>query len=297
MSHFTVMVIGNDPEKQLKPYDENISMPEYCIGQVPDDEMRSCIEYYVQNKGFQYVNNFGELYSKFGKDWNSRSWRQHADGTWHEYSTYNKNSKWDWYVLGGRWSGFLKLKLNATGRVGESGVFGRAAESGFADQCLLRDIDIPGMRASAYSKATYKYARIAALFGGQMPELQYLWSDLVSDESKTMDEKRAIYNSQDAIVKLNELRKSSNETTKDLLFFLDLDEYQCTADQFGERAAASALSTFAVVKDGKWYERGEMGWWGVVSNKKEDDEWESEFSKLVNELPGDTLISIYDCHI
>ena len=40
-----------------------------------------------------------------------------------------------------------------------------------------------------------------------------------------------------------------------------------------------------------------MGWWAVVSNEKDDEVWDEEVKKLVSELPDNTLISIYDCHI
>ena len=57
------------------------------------------------------------------------------------------------------------------------------------------------------------------------------------------------------------------------------------------------FSTFAVLKDGEWYENGSMGWWGVVSDEKEEHSWKQEFEKLVRGLPEDTLLSVYDCHI
>lgn len=38
MSHFTVMVIGDDPEGQLAPFDENESVEEYCTGEVSEDD-------------------------------------------------------------------------------------------------------------------------------------------------------------------------------------------------------------------------------------------------------------------
>ena len=40
------------------------------------------------------------------------------------YSTYNPDSKWDWYCVGGRWSDMLKLK-----------------SGGYADEARLGDID------------------------------------------------------------------------------------------------------------------------------------------------------------
>ncbi len=59
----------------------------------------------------------------------------------------------------------------------------------------------------------------------------------------------------------------------------------------------SSIATFAVVKDGEWFEKGEMGWFATVSNKKQQGEWNAEYISLVESLSEDTLISLYDCHI
>ena len=53
----------------------------------------------------------------------------------------------------------------------------------------------------------------------------------------------------------------------------------------------------AIVMDGKWYERGEMGWWGMVSNEQDTDAWNAQVSTLLDSLPDDTDISVVDCHI
>ncbi len=61
--------------------------------------------------------------------------------------------------------------------------------------------------------------------------------------------------------------------------------------------AAPAITAFAVVKDGKWYERGRMGWWAVVHDEKEKDAWEREVNKLVSVFEADTWITVVECHI
>lgn len=212
MSHFTVMVIGAEPEKQLAPFDESIEMDKYNTGPISNDEKTRFLDVYTtyeSNVSYGPKNTqeaeenkkktFDELYKIYGEDWNSCDWEKDERGIWCRFSTYNPNSKWDWYSLGGRWSGMIKLKEGASGIEGRSGVFDN--ETGI-DQAKKGDI-------------------------------------------------------------------------------ANFDE----------------LTTFAVLKDGKWYEKGEMGWWAIVSNQKEEDQWANELKKLVEALPDDTLISIYDCHI
>lgn len=54
---------------------------------------------------------------------------------------------------------------------------------------------------------------------------------------------------------------------------------------------------FALVKFGYWYEKGEMGWWGTSSNDKEQNVWKKEVLDLLKDVPGDTLLTVVDCHI
>ena len=74
--------------------------------------------------------------------------------------------------------------------------------------------------------------------------------------------------------------------------------YGVEKDQTKEEYLMEAnVSTFAIVKDGKWYQKGEMGWWGMASNEKKADVWVEEWNKLIDALPDDTMLTVLDCHI
>lgn len=83
----------------------------------------------------------------------------------------------------------------------------------------------------------------------------------------------------------------------------DKDYEKLKAEGYCDQALAKDVSnldeitTFAVVKDGEWYERGEMGWWCHVSNEKNSDDWDAEVKALLKDLPADTLLTVVDCHI
>lgn len=145
MSHFTVMVIGEDPEKQLAPYSEHIEVDEYCTGCVTDDDKQSMLDYYNKERETPY-KDFDECYAENGEDWNNNRYHKNEEGVWCEYSTYNPKSKWDWYLLGGRWSGeVLQLKEGAT-----SGIEGEASWCSYThgiDAALKKDIDFEAMYA------------------------------------------------------------------------------------------------------------------------------------------------------
>ena len=57
------------------------------------------------------------------------------------------------------------------------------------------------------------------------------------------------------------------------------------------------IPTFAILIDGKWYQEGEMGWFGMASNLKDSKEWHKEFDKLLEKVSGNKLLTIVDCHI
>ena len=61
--------------------------------------------------------------------------------------------------------------------------------------------------------------------------------------------------------------------------------------------AAPAISAWAVLMDGQWSERGEMGWFGMSSNEKPEGDWQAAVQELIDGLPADKIITVVDCHI
>lgn len=190
MSHFTVLVIGDDIKEQLAPYDENIEVEKYLVADVTENDIQQFKDYYLDKFPEKKEKDFEFLYSIHGEDWNGNRYQKDPDDVWREYSTYNPKSKWDWYQIGGRWSGSLKV------------------------------------------------------------------IDPVTGDETTVD---------------------SAPKGK----ILNLDE----------------LVPFAVLKNGEWYERGKMGWWAVVSNEKEVDEWTKEVKELLADVHDSTQLTVVDCHI
>lgn len=303
MSHFTVMVIGNNPESQLEPFDEQIRVDEYQVCLISDESKKDFMETYqnyepkrtytkLTKKELKHNKSlsFDELYKLYGEDWNGNSWRKNDDGQWAEFSTYNPKSKWDWYSLGGRWSGeVIKLKPGRKGSVGESGAFNNKVG---IDAALKGDINFEKIKNEAKKEARKHYKKVLDLFGGTIPTLEHTWKSLLEDEkysTLSYDEKRKIYNDQEPV-------KVQNKNIDILGWNFNFDNFRCTEDEYAEKAENRGL-TFAVLKNGKWYERGKMGWWSIVINEKEENEWNKTFYDILNDVPDDTLISIYDCHI
>jgi hypothetical protein len=72
-------------------------------------------------------------------------------------------------------------------------------------------------------------------------------------------------------------------------------EGYCDQARVKDVSNLSGIGCFAVVKDGKWYERGKMGWWSVVTDEKDKDAWGEEVKLLLASLSPDTLLTMYDC--
>jgi len=289
MSHFTVLVIGENPEDQLAPFDENLETPRYVEHtkeqliakgreEIEDYKNGSYAEFladpvkYRENCSNDRHMNYIENEFPLKLNWTDEEVYKEQVG-WYEpenvgingevYSDRNPLSKWDWYQLGGRWTGMFKLKPVANkkaAKVGKPGLMTESAEPGWVDQALKKDIDFESMNQESFDS-----------------------------RSKTYDEFEKKHNA-------DELKPGEpywdygieNQGTRDNF----IPE---TREQYLKRTVP--FSTFALIKDGKWYEKGKMGWWGVVSDQKEKDAWAEEFNKLLNEIPDDTLISVFDCHI
>ncbi len=149
MSHFAVLVIGHNPEKLLSGYDLNLELPMHLVftkQQLIENERKHIEEYknghyadYLKDKEaykakhigspghLDYIENIfpkrlewtdDECYEYAIKGYRENTslggggyWIDEDGGLW---QTYNENGKWNWYQLGGRFRGCLKLKNGAT---------------------------------------------------------------------------------------------------------------------------------------------------------------------------------------
>jgi hypothetical protein len=109
MSHYTVMVIGpetdDDLAEALAPYDENKEMEPYRDYLDPDPS-----KFWTNNDG--HLADWPAIIAEYAAKYPDSSDIPLLDeaGLPYEVSTYNPDSKWDWYAIGGRWAGTLRLK-------------------------------------------------------------------------------------------------------------------------------------------------------------------------------------------
>lgn len=191
----------------------------------------------------------------------------------------NPNAQWDWYKLGWRWSWFFELKEWAEGKNWTKPLIMWWGEWG-CDSAKKGDIDFDAMKGKAKIEAEKRYEKfISDLDGEPIPPL---WSEF-REKFDSIDEAREAYSKIKWVENLNR--------------YWGLDDYLVWKEQYIKNSISNNISTFAVIKDGKWYEKWDMGWFGIVSDKKEQSDWNGEFDKLLDSIDDDTLISVYDCHI
>lgn len=209
MSHFSVLVIGQEPKQDLKKYWE-LDLNRQELENDPRAVFNVAISDANAHREFQKHNDKQkdekdkhtyDSIERFMTDWH-RYIHSQEHGGWGHY--HNPNAKWDWFGIGGRWTGHMILKKGKKGILGAPGVFENKPLHGkqSTDQALKKNIDISKLEP-----------------------------------------------------------------------------------------------TFAVVKDGKWYERADMGWWGITLGDMDDVSWEKKFHELVKEAGSKEQFTIVDCHI
>lgn len=57
------------------------------------------------------------------------------------------------------------------------------------------------------------------------------------------------------------------------------------------------LNFFAYLVDGQWYEKGEMGWFGIVLDEKNPDQWKEQQNKIRAALKPEQWLTVVDVHI
>jgi hypothetical protein len=278
MSHFLVLVAGNNVEEQLAPYDENKEVPVYKAEPVSEQDKRDFLRLYTtpssqdkrdyailtrEEADYNKSLSFEELYRKYGEEWNGNQWQKDENGIWHLYTTLNPKAKWDWWQIGGRWTGLLELKDGRKGELGSPGAFTTKAKEGTADIALKKDIDWKQMHQNPleYNKA----ARFWELY-------------VEKKEEKYQGEREKIVGFELYKPEFFEKRYQTKQTYA---------------------RAKSNFSVWAFIQDGQWYEKGEMGLFGMSGETHEEGvNWELNFfDRFIAPLSENEVLTIVDCHI
>ena len=297
MSHFSVAVITkgcptlDDIEEILKPYDENRDVLHYISREELIKQVRDDIDSYAKTSYADYLKD-KEKYVETYKDnpnhikyitkifpeklkWTDEQCYQSAISSYEAEdimpdgsikSTYNPDSKWDWWEIGGRWAGLLYVKDTSDGYIGnQSWVFGKS-NSYSCEHEGLQKVDCAKIKDLVFPDSEQK-AQEAARFW----ELYIEGQPAITEADKKLVE---------SIWYRPEYYRDHYQTKENYV-----------------RCSATFTTYAAVTKDGKWHQQGQMGWFGMSSG---DDEvaWSDGYQKLIfDDADEDDYITIVDCHI
>jgi hypothetical protein len=201
----------------------------------------------------------------------------------------NPKAKWDWYKLGGRWMGFFLATEGVdttTFSRGTPGTFDNTADPNTFDRIKKGDVDIEVMQASERARASEHYDKFLAATNGLPIPLSFAEIKL---QYVDIDDARSAYHDQPFIKAMHTTLDSWADPFT--VYYVN----NGGKDRYVEERVGTVFTTFAVLKDGIWYERGEMGWFGYAANI--DAGWDLKFKKLWDSIPDDVYVSLYDCHI
>lgn len=227
MSHFSVAVFSHSPsdvDSLLAPYYES------------SDEGSPYVEF--------VPSEYGETDENTG-----------LCGYW-----TNPNARWDWYSIGGRWRGHLKLREGKTGTYGELSPYDKVVvlDPAYCDQALAADCDY-SPNQSAYQKA-----------------LRF-WEIVVEGAPVRDDD------------------PDDHVFAYKAEYYV---ERYGSKENYARQQAA--FSTYAcVLPNGEWHETGRMGWWGIDDATLDSHaKYEMVFNEALKQAINMGLfITIVDCHI
>lgn len=236
MSHFSVLVTGNDVEAAMKPFDENLETPRYMRrtkAQIIADGRREIEEYrdglyakYLADPDTYAATCANPAHLRYLRTefpahltWddeqvyaNAIRWHEadELDADGNEWSESNPVGYWDYWRVGGRWAGHLPLRNG-------------------------RD--------------------------GHLEPLSWEW-----DYDNAGDKPDAATHADVALK--------------------------------GDVNLEALEPTFAILHEGEWVARGEMGWFGCLRDERvPEEEWPAKWHEFVLALPADTRLTVVDCHV
>jgi hypothetical protein len=246
--HIKLMVIGDNIEEQLAPFSPDINI---------------CPK---------------ELLVFFKDEESPYDWETEKNGYWH-----NPNSKWERCEIGGKWSGYFKLKKKSVN-------VECSKPNGYVDQALVKDIDMDATFKQTKDKAERVFNKIASIVGvdyrGHIRQPELTWDECklrVRDLGKASQ----LYDKQ--LV----MKKYRSKELAGYVGFIDIKYFDCDLQEYIRRSCSDKIATYAIVKGSKWIALGD----GEGSETGEEAyEWASNFfDRFIKPLPENTLLTIVDC--
>lgn len=295
MSHFPTVVLGDEPEAKLAPYDENIEVPTYVEERIPLEEAKARFEsYYRDHDPDNKLTESEKVRAYYGDRASIEFVADDEDGAQEVVvrSTYNPKSKWDWYTLGGRWEGFFLTK-----------------DGERTDETTLGEIDWQAMRDDVEILAGDQHDKVTAILTaaglGQDAFPTRSWAEFIElylgDEPEREGGPQA---AREAWGEYEGVQVFQTMEARHVVGFMSepVGDYFLREDDARQRYIDSKVAQVGVPHafispDGEWHQQGRMGWFGLSTDDVSAESWATTFHNTLQSLPADTPVRQYDLHI
>lgn len=250
----------------------------------------------LNNERWQYAerDEDGELDSSF----------EHVDddGRAYTWSRYNPDSKWDYWRIGGRWSGYFAAREMSPELIQPEshwdgprvGALGRLACDGGPKRLL----DFEAMRDKAGAEANERYDKYEELYAEHGPGKPWShFTGLVDATEMSIEEARRLYHEQPIIEAHRKLDRADQGLTGwgDCL----IETFTPPREEYVRLKRDGAVPAYATLTlSGEWAAPGRMGWFGMSSDGAgEREAYNAAINRYLDELKPDALLVVVDCHI
>lgn len=246
-----------------------------------------------------------EMYSTFEEYMEDYCGYSERDPKTGKYGYWENPSKWDYWRIGGRWSGTLYVKPGTEQNL----TLGRwdsptEVKENTSDICQVKELDIPRIEKDMRERAEKFWNEFAEFRKtGETP----VGSDpFYNVRSRSMD-----VGLLDVVRDPEEGKKRGGVRWGDVMPHLQEDDSRrdwydvinqdVTKEEFLSEWVGHycPIRTYAALDDDGWHEPGRMGWFGCSSADSESrNEYGKVFmDKFVYEKDPETVLAVCDCHI
>ncbi|MGQ3384467.1 hypothetical protein [Glutamicibacter sp. TV12E] len=306
MSHFKLLVIGENIEEQLAPYDENLTVEPHVD---PDwdylSDLKHARKFYAEHPERLPKKPNGDAHTLFTindlallRDYNEGEDIREENRKYVRYTTYNPKSKWDYWTIGGRYSGTFRIKdgANAEDYTASAGHWSDEFQTdkpnyaGRADAARKRAIDFDAMETHARAEGLKNWLTLQEATEGITPP-QRDWAATLAAHKDDANAAREEWHSHPWNKAANDARLWDAYE----LFHMGADDPM--QSYLEERVAFARGGFYAVVQNGEWQAQGKMGWFGFSNDEFESGDWYKQVAQIISDLPHGTLLTVVDCHI
>lgn len=239
---------------------------------------------------------FRDLYSsidEYAKEWcgTKRDKETNKLGYWR-----NPNGFWDWFVIGGRWSGFYPLKSNTEPTLGTPGVFNNRPKNDHGDVVHIGDIDFDKIAQEQKNRADKFFEEYEQLLSGKQFDAFCGPRSLAMDIGliKLVKETVQAGPGEVALPWANTVQPGDDRSSwTDLATVITKSELiEKYYDSF------NPLTTFAYLDDTGWHQPGKMGWFGCdhAESDSKVDFRKSFYDNVFKDADPEDVFVLVDCH-